>query len=58
MHGDEDELIDQSACEHLAVRIGAPARYVLWPEMRHALFHDVGRERVIDRLITWLNDIS
>jgi alpha-beta hydrolase superfamily lysophospholipase len=55
MHGDCDELIDQSACEHLAVRIGQQADHVVWPQMRHALFDDVGRQRVVEKLISWLS---
>lgn len=55
MHGDDDELIDQSACEHLAVRIGESAEYVRWAGMRHALLHDVDRQRVIQSLVDWLS---
>ena len=58
MHGDQDELIDQSACQNLAVRIGDDATYICWPNLRHALFHDVDREQVIERLINWLGDLE
>ena len=54
MHGDQDDLIDQSACENLAVRIGEQATHIRWPEMRHALFHDVGHKEVIEQLVDWL----
>jgi alpha-beta hydrolase superfamily lysophospholipase len=57
MHGDDDELIDRSACENIAVRIGPLASYVAWPDMRHNLFHDLGREEVVGRLCQWLGEV-
>ncbi len=58
MHGDDDELIDRSACENIAVRIGPLASYIRWPEMRHNLFHDLGRDDVVGRLCDWLGEVA
>lgn len=54
MYGKDDSLIDQAACDHIAIRIGQHATVVTWPNTRHALFHDHDREFVIQRLMKWL----
>ena len=51
MHGGDDDMIDQSACEHLAIRIGDSAHYVNLPGMRHALFHDADRQVVLEKMV-------
>lgn len=58
MHGEDDELIDQSACEHLAIRIGELATLVRWPHMRHDLFHETDRAEVSERLAAWLGELT
>jgi alpha-beta hydrolase superfamily lysophospholipase len=58
MHGEDDELIDQSACEHVAIRIGERATLVRWPRMRHDLFHETERAEITERLISWLDQIN
>ena len=58
LYGDDDELIDRSACEHLAVRIGPKALSRKFSGMRHAMLHDNGREAVIGALIEWLKGIG
>ena len=54
MHGSEDDLIDQAACEHLSIRIGELAQYKVWPGLRHELYHDVTSDLVVDYLVQWL----
>ena len=54
LFGQQDELIDLSACQHVAVRIGHQATLESWPEARHELFHDRSRDRVTERLVKWL----
>lgn len=58
MHGEDDELIDQSACENVAIRIGDRATLVRWPRMRHDLFHETGRTEITQRLVSWLDQIG
>ena len=54
MLGDEDPLIDRSACEHLVIRGGSDTELIQWPGRRHDLFHDVGYHEVLDRMNDWL----
>jgi alpha-beta hydrolase superfamily lysophospholipase len=54
MYGEQDELIDRSACEHLQLRIGSAAKLVRWPQRRHGLFHDQGKEEVMESVTDWL----
>ena len=56
MFGENDTLIDTTACEHLAIRVGENATTMKWPEMRHDLFQDVGRDQVIAALVNWLEN--
>jgi alpha-beta hydrolase superfamily lysophospholipase len=56
MYGQSDTLIDTSACEHLAIRIGDHATRVTWPAAQHDLLHDLDRTEVIDRLLAWLSE--
>lgn len=54
MHGDQDTMIDQSVCEHLAIRLGDHARHLIWPGQRHCLFEDTDRLDVANELVGWL----
>ena len=56
MWGDEDTLIDRSACEHLAIRVGERATLVRWSRRRHDLFHDHGYGEILDRMESWLRE--
>ena len=58
MYGEEDELIDKSACENLQIRIGSSAKLVRWPDMRHNLFHDLHREQVFESVEKWLQHLA
>lgn len=58
MHGEDDQLIDQSACHHVAIRIGPKAELVRWPAMRHDLFHETMRNEIADRLADWLDGLA
>jgi alpha-beta hydrolase superfamily lysophospholipase len=54
LHGEEDRLIDRSACEHLPIRIGDLATSVSFPQQRHDLFHDRGSAAVLACIGVWL----
>lgn len=54
MLGDEDPLIDRSACEHLVIRGGGKAELLQWSGRRHDLFHDRGGEEVLARMRDWM----
>lgn len=52
--GTADSLIDVSACGNLALRMGSEACSIDFPDMRHDLFGDIGRENVLAQLTLWL----
>lgn len=54
MYGDDDTLIDRSACENLAIRAGDRVTLRQWPGIRHDLFHDQGSEDVCEVVSDWL----
>lgn len=54
MYGEDDDLIDTSACQNLAIRIGSSATLMCWPEMRHEVFHDAHSEQAMESLAEWL----
>lgn len=55
IHGDEDELIDQHACQNLALRMRDRAEFIRWPGGRHDLINDLDAEVVADHLDDWMN---
>jgi alpha-beta hydrolase superfamily lysophospholipase len=56
MYGEEDVLIDRSACENLAIRAGDHVTLRQWRGLRHDLFHDHGSEEVCQVVSAWLVD--
>ena len=56
MYGEEDELIDKSACQHLPIRTGRLAELVRWPQKRHDLFHDQGMAKIFETVANWLRN--
>ncbi|MGB7344376.1 MAG: lysophospholipase [Pirellulaceae bacterium] len=57
LYGDDDSLIDTTACQNIALRMGDNATSISFAEMRHDLFEDVGREKVIQQMQTWLTNL-
>ena len=53
MHGSDDELIDQAACENLAIRIGSNAQYKKLSGLRHDVLRDHDSHAVVDSIIDW-----
>ena len=58
MYGDEDDLIDRAACEHLPIRAGHVVDTDVLPGKRHAIFHDQPDREVSRRLIDWLQQLG
>ena len=58
MYGEDDQLIDQSVCEHLPIRVGSLATVVRWPHRRHDLLHDHGKEEVLANIAAWLRRLG
>jgi alpha-beta hydrolase superfamily lysophospholipase len=55
MFGEQDDLIDLAACEHLPIRAGESMTLVRWPGKRHAIFHDQPGGEVSRCLVQWLS---
>jgi len=56
MYGEDDALIDRSACEHLAIRAGNRVTLRQWQGLRHDLLHDHDSEEVCRVVSAWLAD--
>lgn len=56
MYGEDDALIDRSACENLAIRAGDRVTLRRWPGLRHDLFHDHSSEEVCKAVSAWLDE--
>ncbi len=51
-----DSVVDPRASEQFAERAGTPdCTFCLYPNSRHELLHDSGRERVIADILDWVN---
>ena len=53
--GESDSLVSQSACRHLAIRLGKHAIYRGWKDQRHDLLRDIAADRLVEEIIDWLN---
>jgi alpha-beta hydrolase superfamily lysophospholipase len=54
MYGDDDALIDRSACQNLAIRAGERVMLRQFPGFRHDLFHDRESKDVCEEIAIWL----
>lgn len=50
--GDADPITSFPTAKAYAERLGAPLR--IWPEMRHELFNELGKEEVIAEVVRWI----
>ena len=57
IQGDEDELIDRVASEHLALRMRSLGKFVGCPGQRHDLLNDRDAEPLADMLDTWMGEV-
>lgn len=53
--GDQDALIDRTACQHFVMRAGEFATFVEWPNALHDLLHDVDGDRVGRQIAGWIS---
>jgi alpha-beta hydrolase superfamily lysophospholipase/phosphatidylglycerophosphate synthase/SAM-dependent methyltransferase len=53
----DDWVVRTDAQWRFFERLSSPVKQMeLYPELRHAMFHDVGRERVVDRISTFVRE--
>jgi len=56
LFGEQDPLIDRSACKHLAIRMGDHATLAPCSDMRHDLLHDNETENVLKTIQRWIHE--
>lgn len=58
LYGDQDRLIDRSACDHLQLRSGSTSKLIRWPQARHDLLHDSDSQQVMAAISQWLGQFA
>ncbi len=56
MHGTADRITSPAASRRFAEKAGEPVDLVLWEGYYHETHNDVGQEKVIEKMITWLDE--
>ena len=57
MHGAEDQITDPGGSREFVERVSsADKEFVLWPEDRHEIFNELDQDKVLKRLIDWLDE--
>ena len=56
MAAGEDRLVDPAAVRAWAHDV--PTDFVEWPGMYHELFNEIDREKVLERVATWMEDVT
>ena len=55
MHGSADQVTSPQASVELCKKTGAACTFKLWEGHYHEMQNDVGREKVLDFIVDWLN---
>lgn len=55
MHGGEDQVTSTLASKQFAQRAGSLCTFVEWPDYRHELHNELGREKVFAAMRQWLS---
>lgn len=58
IYGESDTMVDRDAIQNAAVRIGRDATRVSWQHGLHDLLHDVDKEEITKRILTWCQSIE
>ncbi len=56
MHGTADRICSYNASQEFAESIGNNVELVLWEDYYHEIHNDIGKEKVLSKLIGWLDD--
>lgn len=55
MHGSADRITSCSTSEKFAHNAGGPVEFICWEDYYHELHNDIGSERVINKIVDWLD---
>jgi alpha-beta hydrolase superfamily lysophospholipase len=58
MHGDADRITSCAASRSFAAAAGGLCRMKIWERFCHELHNEPGKERVLEYLSRWLDDLN
>lgn len=56
MHGTGDRITSSDASQAFAEKAGSGVTYVPWEGFYHEVHNDIGKEKVIEKMIAWLDE--
>ncbi len=56
MHGSGDRITSSDASKAFAEKAGPEVTFVPWEGYYHEIHNDIGKEKVIEKMISWLDD--
>ena len=56
MHGTGDRITSSDASKAFAEEAGSGVTFVPWEGYYHEIHNDIGKEKVIEKMVTWLDD--
>ena len=56
MHGTGDRITSSDASKAFSEKAGPEVTFVPWEGYYHEIHNDIGKEKVIEKIITWLDD--
>ena len=56
MHGTEDHITSVDASKTFAEKAGSKVTFVPWEGYYHEIHNDIGKEKVIEKMVTWLDE--
>lgn len=57
MHGAEDPITSCEATQYFAENLGKDPTFKLWEEMRHELHNEIDKEKVLDFMLEWVEEV-
>ena len=56
LHGSEDKLVNPSGSQLTYDRVSSSDKTLkMYPGMRHEIMNEIGKEAVLDEIVTWLD---
>ena len=56
MHGTEDHITSMDSSKAFAEKAGSKVTFVPWEGYYHEIHNDIGKEKVIEKMIAWLDE--
>lgn len=58
MHGTADRITDHQSMQIFAYRSDGRVKLVLWENFYHEVHNELGKEKVINKIIAWCDEIQ